>query len=293
MDGMGDGTGTLTGMGRAVDYALWPILFVGPVVAVVLLLDRGAGDVVATVAPTAALGLVAWLLERLRPEHPDHTRPDFPLWMEAGHFLFGVELGYFVALGICTGIHRFVSLALWPESWPIAAQIFAAVLLYEGASYWQHRWFHRSRRLWGFHAVHHTGSRLNVFRSLRFHAVDIAVPTLMGYLPLVVLNAPTRMLTILGVIISALGILQHANVRMRTPRWLDALVCTPVLHRQHHALDRRVSECNYGTTVMLWDQVFGTYRAALRPDGPAEIGIEDDATPTTFLGQVLGPFERS
>lgn len=277
-------------MGRWLDYALWPILFLGPIAAVVLLLERGVSDVVATVLVVAVFGAMAWVLERVRPEHPDQTKPDFPIWMEAGHFLLGVELGYGLALVACEGIHRFVSFPIWPARSPLALQIIIAVVVYEGASYWQHRLFHRSRRLWPFHALHHTGSHLNLPRALRFHAVDIAAPTFIGYLPLVIMNAPERLITILGVIISAFGILQHANIRMRTPSWLDVVVCTPVLHRQHHARERAVSECNYGTTVMIWDLLFGTYRRALRPDGPEDIGIEDDAVPRTFLRQLTSPF---
>jgi len=277
-------------MGRCLDYAVWPILFFGPIAGALMLLQRGVSDVTVTLAMVAVLGAIAWGLERVRPERLARSKPDFSLWMEVGHFLLGVELGYGLALLACEGVHRFASLSVWPVRWPVALQILLAVLIYEGASYWQHRCFHRSRRLWPFHALHHTGSRLDVTRALRFHAVDIALPTFVGYMPLVVMNAPERMFTLLGIIISTFGILQHANIRMRTPAWLDALLCTPVVHRQHHARDRTASECNYGTTVMVWDRLFGTYRRAERPDGPDDFGIEDDTVPRTFLRQLTSPF---
>lgn len=273
-----------------MDYAIWPLLFFAPLAAAVVLVDRGVSEVVATLVSVATLGLVAWILERVRPERREQTRPDQPVWMEAAHFFLGVELGYAIAMGLCELVHRALALSVWPVRWPLALQIIAAVVIYEGVSYWQHRLFHRSRRLWGFHALHHAGERLNLLRVGRFHVVDIAVPTFVGYLPLVLLGAPPVAITLLGVVISVFGVLQHANIRMRTPVWLDYVLCTPAMHRQHHARNRAVSECNYGTTVMIWDLVFGSYRRAIRPDGPEDIGIENDEVPRTFWRQILSPF---
>lgn len=274
-----------------LDYTLWPILFLGPIVATVLMLDRGVPDLVAQVVVLGVAGFAALGIERVRPEHPAQAKPDFPVWMELGHFLLGVQIGSGLAILACTALAQRVTLAWWPARWPLALQIIVAVVVYEGVSYWQHRLFHRSRRLWGFHALHHTGANLNLLRGLRFHAVDIGLPTFMGYLPVLLLGAPERMIVLLNVVISAFGITQHANIRMRTPRWLDAILCTPVLHRQHHARSREESECNYGTTVMIWDRLFGTFHPARRPDGPDDIGIEDDQVPRTFWKQVLEPFK--
>lgn len=278
-------------LSHILDYALWPIFFFGPVVATVLMLEHGVPDLVAPSVAIAASGFAAFGLERVRPEHPAHTAPDLPIWMDACHFLVGVQLGYGLAYLACLAIARWVSFPWWPLGWPLVLQIVLAVAIYEGVSYWQHRFFHRAPSFWGFHALHHSGPHLNVFRGVRFHAVDLAVPTFIGYLPLLLLGAPERMMTILNVVIGAFGVTQHANFRMRTPRWLDAVVCTPVLHRQHHARRIDESECNYGTTVMMWDRLFGTYRGATTPDGPEDVGIENDTVPRTFWKQVLEPFK--
>jgi sterol desaturase/sphingolipid hydroxylase (fatty acid hydroxylase superfamily) len=181
-----------------------------------------------------------------------------------------------------------VALPRWPSGWPLAAQLVLAVLLYEGTSYWQHRALHRVSSLFRFHALHHSGARLVFVRAVRFHAVDIGTASFAAYLPLVLLGAPDRLYTVLGVLLSALGMLQHANVRMRTPWWLDRVVCTPAVHWHHHSRLRDESDRNFGNTVMLFDLLFGTYGAP-RPDGPAEIGIDDDPVPRGFLRQVMDP----
>lgn len=273
-----------------MDYAVWPILFLGPLITAIVMLQRGVSAVLVTIIPTTVLVIAAFVLERVRPEHEGQTAPDQPVINDIGHFI-ALETAYFIAVGLCYLVHQFVSVSLWPTHWPFVCQLILAVVIYEGFSYWQHRWFHHHKRVWAFHALHHWGPHLNLPRGVRFHAVDLALPTLMGYLPLVVVNAPDSMVTMLGVVITCFGITQHANVRQRTPRWLDFVLCTPVMHRQHHGLAKELYECNYGTTVMLWDHLFGTFRPAKTPDGPTEIGIENDAdVPAGFWSQLGRPF---
>jgi sterol desaturase/sphingolipid hydroxylase (fatty acid hydroxylase superfamily) len=273
-----------------VDRMMFPVLLAAPIWAAWSLLERGMGEVWSTVLPIGVLAAIALMLERAHSEFTSRNARDFPVVFEIGHFLLGVELGFGAAMALCEGLHRLGSLHVWPASLPLVAQVLLAVVIYEGASYWQHRWAHRITILWRFHALHHSGAHLNYLRALRFHFVDIAVPSFLGYAPLVLMNAPSRVVTLLSVTISVLGILQHANVRLRTPRALDMLLCTPVIHRQHHALARDESECNYGTTVMLWDHVFGSFRHARSPAGPESIGVEGDTTATTFWPQLFAPF---
>jgi len=276
---------------RVLDYALWPLFFFTPIVASIVLLDYGVPDLVVQTGVIGVAGFTAYGVERVRPEHPAQLAHDFPVWMEIGHFLIGVQLGSGLAMLTALAIAHFVHFDVWPNAWPVGLQLLVAIVMYEGTSYWQHRFFHRSRHLWGFHALHHSGPNLNILRGLRFHGVDLGLPTLVGYLPFLVLGAPARMVVLMNVAISAFGSTQHANIRMRTPRWLDAILCTPVLHRRHHALTLEESECNYGTTVMIWDRLFGTFQYARTPDGPEDIGIENDTVPRTFWKQIFEPFK--
>ncbi len=212
--------------------------------------------------------------------------------MEAAHFLFSFELGYGAALLMCELVARAtrarVGLPNWPSHWPTVLQLVLAVGLYEGTSYWQHRLLHHVPWLWRFHALHHRGTRLNFLRTTRFHAVDIGSAAFVAYLPLVLLGTPDRLFTMLGVLLSALGILQHANIRMRTPIWLDRLVCTPAVHRHHHSHVRRENNTNFGNTVMIFDALFGTFGCPRRA-GPPAVGIENERLSPSFVKQVFGP----
>jgi sterol desaturase/sphingolipid hydroxylase (fatty acid hydroxylase superfamily) len=85
--------------------------------------------------------------------------------------------------------------------------------------------------------------------------------------------------------------LQHANLRARTPAFVDRLVCTPVVHRWHHSRAHRESDANFGTFVMIFDALFGTWSRPTR-DAPEAFGLEDDPVRRGFLRQLLDPFGR-
>jgi sterol desaturase/sphingolipid hydroxylase (fatty acid hydroxylase superfamily) len=225
------------------------------------------------------------LLESVRPEQRQHTEPDRPLLEEIGHLLLNYQPGYLLALGGCALCARALRAldvpSFWPTSWPLILQVVFGMLVAEGVSYWQHRWAHRSPWLWRFHALHHSGERLNVLRAGRFHWIDIATGSFLVFAPLVILGAPELVIGLMGTLAGAAGLLQHANLRMRTPRWLDRLFCTPAVHRVHHSRDAREADGNFGTSLMLFDQLFGTFRAPEKPS-PSAFGIERDRTPPTF-----------
>ena len=164
---------------------------------------------------------------------------------------------------------------MWPSNWSLAAQVVLAIFLAEGVSYWQHRLLHRVPWLWRFHALHHSGERLNLIRAGRFHLVDGATGTFMTFLPLVALGAPETMVT---------------WVASRAPAALQWLVCTPAIHRHHHSRVHRESDRNFGTLTTFFDIVFGTFERAPWDSGPIAVGIEDDPVPRGFLNQVLAPF---
>lgn len=280
---------------QAIDYAI-PPLFVLSALAATAAVQGRVPEFLVTGLVVGALALVAAILERVRPERSEYVKLDQAFAVDAAHFFLNYHLGYVLAVGACAALgyclNPYLQRPLWPSHWPLALQIGFAVFLAEAVSYWQHRLFHRVPWLWQFHALHHRGERLNLMRAGRFHFVDIGPAAFMALAPLVVLGAPDTMLTWVASISGILGVLEHANIRMRTPAWLGWIVCTPALHRHHHSRTPAESNRNFGTLVMLFDMLFGTYQAP-RPGGPLAVGIEDDAAPRGFWKQVFAPFRRA
>ena len=280
---------------RIVDYAI-PPSFVLVAIAGTLACSGRVPEFLVTSLVVGALAVAAAILERVRPERAEHTALDQPFAVDAAHFFLNYQLGYALALGACAavaqGLHSLAVAPLWPRTWPVSVQIVLAAFLAEGVSYWQHRLVHRVPWLWPFHALHHSGERLNLIRAGRFHFVDIGPAAFMALVPLVVLGAPDTLVTWVASLSGALGVIEHANIRMRTPAWAGWLICTPALHRHHHSRAVAESNRNFGTLVMLFDLLFGTYEAP-RPEGPKAVGIADDPVPRGFWNQVFAPFRRT
>ncbi len=284
-------------MRAVLDALLFPLLLAVGLVATHLGLAGGvSAEVVTTSVAVLTLALVA-PLERLWPERVAFRPLDQPLRVLLGHFLLGAELG--TALGIVAALvlgqvlaeasRAAWGVAPWPEAWPWPVQLVAGLALADAAGYVQHRALHAHRSLWPFHAVHHAVGRLGFTETGRFHVVDFATATFLSYVPLIALGAPEALLTWVAAVTTILGILQHANVRMRTAPLLDLLVCTPAVHWRHHA--RAEPAGNYATIFPLVDAVLGTYRGGADRE---RVDIGADAPPPDGLrAQLLEPFRAA
>lgn len=277
-----------------LDYAVFPSVLVASLLAGWWLLLRGVPNLLVTPIVVGAATALVLVLERARPERARPARREVPLAVEAAHFVFNFEFGYGLALLASAALERALRAVFppaWPHGWPVALQLLLAVTLYEATSYWQHRLFHRRPRLWDFHALHHSGSSMDWTRAVRFHFVDFSTVAFLAYLPLVVLGTPENIITLLAILVSALGLMHHGNFRARTPAWLDWLICTPAVHRRHHSRVWQESDANFANTVMIFDILFGTY-ARPHPVGPEALGIDNDPVPAGFWAQFLGPLRR-
>ena len=52
--------------------------------------------------------------------------------------------------------------------------------------------------------------------------------------------------------------------------WLEGIVNTPSAHRVHHGSNPEYLDANYGGVLMVFDRLFGTYRAE-RDDVPVPL----------------------
>lgn len=169
------------------------------------------------------------------------------------------------------------------RDWPLWLQVPVLFLIFEFMNYHLHRAMHElkgaiGRLLWHVHAAHHLPDRLYLLMHAVSHPLNamiiqgfaIILPIwLMGYRPDAVL--------IFLVVNAFHGIISHFNVDLRMG-WINYLFIGPELHRYHHSADMREAK-NYGATLSIWDQLFGTfvYRPGIAPE---DLGTDpSDALP--------------
>jgi ornithine lipid hydroxylase len=184
--------------------------------------------------------------------------------------------------------------AAWLLSgWPFALQVVAAVLWIEFAKYWSHRAHHAVPALWWLHALHHGSQRLYWLNNFRFHPLNHLANTTVSLLPLLLLGAPKEVLLGAVALTQPVLMLQHLNLRTASG-WLNQVLSTNELHRWHHSASPEEANANFGSALVLWDHVFGTFRHGPGDNRPARIGLFGDggAYPAraSYLQQVASLF---
>ena len=143
------------------------------------------------------------------------------------------------------------------SDWRTWAVGFIAV---EFAYYWFHRFSHTVRWLWATHSVHHTSHEMVLPAAARLGWTG---PLSLGWLcfvPLVLLGLPVQ---VMGALLGANLLWQfwlhtEAIGRLGPLEWV---LNTLSAHRAHHSRDEAFLDCNFGGVLIVFDRLFGTYRA--------------------------------
>ena len=178
----------------------------------------------------------------------------------------------FLPLSIATPLialayrHRIDTIAL--DGWTA----FLALFLGQELCYYAfHRAAHRMRWFWCNHAVHHSSNELNLAAAYRIGILSRLTGSSMFYVPLIWLGFPPR---IVFEVLSLNLLYQFWIHATWIPKlgWLEYVLNTPSAHRVHHAANLEYLDANYGGVLIVFDRLFGTYRAE-RDDVPCRYGL--------------------
>lgn len=283
------------GWRTAVAVLSFPLVLGGSMLGLVGLLRNGANEVLSVMGVTLGAALVLLVLQAVQPYRRDWNRWVRHAPTDLAHTLLsnGLVNALFKALtfgGLFAGaveLSRWVGMSLWPHDLPVVAQVVLGMVLGEFYFYWAHRLAHRFPSWWRFHAVHHSSEQLHVLSAGRNHPVNAWVSFMSQTLPAIVLGASPEVIGLLSVFTSVHGMLQHANVDLRLGP-LNHVFATAPLHRWHHSAEAAEGHTNYGSNLVIWDHIFGSFHL---PDaGPEEVGITDRRVPQGFWAHMLVPF---
>ena len=256
-----------------------------------------AMELAITLPTVAALGVAVWL-ERRMPYNADWNRPHgdaLTNWLSFG-VLAGVMqplLKVLLPLLVIALVGSTTpALGLFPTGLPFALQVLLATLLAELASYWVHRWHHTQRALWWLHALHHGSERLYSINNFRTHPVEYAVKSVLSLLPLMLLGTPADVMLGYVALTQPVLMLQHVNLPLQHG-WLNYIFSTNTLHRWHHSTQSLEGNTNYGSALVVWDQVFGTFYYPKNRPHPVNVGLYEGShyqPRTSFAAQLVSMF---
>jgi len=144
-------------------------------------------------------------------------------------------------------------------------------LLVEFAYYWHHRLTHRVRWFWASHSVHHSSNELMLASAVRLGWTGRLGGAIAFFTPLAWLGFPPQAVS--GLVAAGLfwQFWLHADWMPRLGP-LEWVLNTPTHHRVHHASNPEYLDCNYGSSLIVFDRLFGSF-VALRDDIEIRYGL--------------------
>lgn len=199
------------------------------------------------------------------------------------------------------GVAAYASEASWGllnvYQLPFWLAVLVSVIALDFIIYLQHVLVHAVPALWRLHRVHHADLDYDVTTGARFHPLEIILSMLIKFAAIVVLGPPVVAVVLFEVILNAMAMFNHGNVRL--PLALDRVIrkflVTPDMHRVHHSVEDDEANSNFGFNLSIWDRLFGTYRE--QPRGGHEamaIGIHHYRDPNQVAnlpGMLMLPFK--
>lgn len=171
----------------------------------------------------------------------------------------------------------------WFTDLPFIVQAASVLLIVEFTQYWIHRALHNQAFLWRVHVPHHYLLQLNTLKSGVGNPLEFFV---LGLSLSIFLDVDTNALFCAASVGGAVAKFAHANVRFNPPAWYSFVFTTIESHSLHHSDDYDATRSNYANSLIIWDRVFGTFRA-----GDAEVvGCQEDRKKQSLWEQHVYPF---
>lgn len=131
-------------------------------------------------------------------------------------------------------------------------------LLNEFVYYWFHRFSHENKYLWAVHVNHHSSEKLNFTTAARIPFFNLVLHNLF-WIPLLFAGFNPMMIFAVENINFLFAFIQHTQVIKKIP-YLDFVFNTPSHHRVHHSSNKEYLNKNYGSTLIIFDRLFGTFK---------------------------------
>jgi sterol desaturase/sphingolipid hydroxylase (fatty acid hydroxylase superfamily) len=153
---------------------------------------------------------------------------------------------------------------------PIAFLLSFVVIDY--AYYWNHRLLH-TKRIWRFHAVHHSGPSFDVFTTSRNSAITTFLILYVWANGVLLFLLQDKAAFVWGVALSnGLDILRHSGISSWPKFAPFTWIISPKEHAWHHSDE--ISGVNFGANFNLWDKLHGTYYS--HQEMPKKLGSKLD-----------------
>lgn len=172
--------------------------------------------------------------------------------------LVNISISAVLKLGIYGVILFFYNLVPWsiPRVW--WAYILCIISI-DFCRYWSHRLTHVNRFWWATHVTHHNSEKYNWSVSFRLGWTQHI--KIIFFIPVVLMGFDPVLFFICHQIEVLYQFWIHTEYIRKLPAPIEYIFVTPSHHRVHHSTNKQYIDKNFGSTFIIWDRIFGTFRA--------------------------------
>jgi sterol desaturase/sphingolipid hydroxylase (fatty acid hydroxylase superfamily) len=174
---------------------------------------------------------------------------------------------------------------------PVIADYILTIIIFDCAIYWQHRIMHIFKRLWKFHAVHHSDKAMDFSSAVRFHPGEMLISGVYKILLIIILLPSAEAYLFYEIVLSSFALFNHSNIYISKPidKIVRFFVVTPRMHYTHHSPTKELTNSNYGNFLSIWDKIFKSYR----PEETIVFGLDevDFKESMSIKDLLLAPFK--
>lgn len=204
------------------------------------------------------------------------TRTDFILWNLQTLNLFNI-IAFILTMGTCYYLAGKLEISF---QFDLGKHIdngylqFATIFIISDLkNYIKHRFFHTFKPIWPFHAFHHSASHLSILTKYRDHFFEKSLSSFFNVLPFILLGAPIQTFIFISLLSELQALMIHSNLKHNWGIIGDYIFVSPAAHRVHHSANPAHFDTNYGTCLIIWDRIFGSYHP---PVDVVELGIPNN-----------------
>ncbi len=186
-------------------------------------------------------------------------------------------IALFLSFGICyilvALIERLVNLQLIHHIQNPYLQFLIVFIFSDFKNYFRHIVFHRINPLWKIHEFHHSATTMSVLTRYRGHFLETSISTFFDVIPLIILGIPLQTFFAVKIFTETHQVLIHSSLRSDWGLIGRYILVSPAAHRIHHSTNSQHFLKNYGSTLIIWDRLFGTYHPYEKVE---EVGLPEN-----------------
>jgi sterol desaturase/sphingolipid hydroxylase (fatty acid hydroxylase superfamily) len=172
--------------------------------------------------------------------------------------IVNVAISALLKIGIFGIILFFYNLVPWsiPSEWWAYILCIIAIDFFR---YWSHRLTHVNRFWWATHVTHHNSEKYNL--SVAFRLGWTQHIKFIFFIPVILMGFDPVLFFICHQIEVLYQFWIHTEYIRKLPAPIEYIFVTPSHHRVHHSTNDQYLDKNFGSTLIIWDRIFGTFKA--------------------------------